>query len=204
MYAWGANNFGQTGIPSSAGDSNAVIATPTIVERLSGYTIRSIAGGEHHSLACTQEGQVLIWGRCDDNQAGLNLANLPPHTLVFDDRGRPRILAPTRIPDVSFVAEVAAGIDHSFAITSHGTVYSWGFGENHRTGLGTDDTVATPTLVGEGKIITVAECGGQFSVFAGPGGVKGEGHIMSYEDKVLAGPAGMEKYKILTLPTAGT
>lgn len=68
VYAWAASNFGQTGIPSSVGDSNAVIAMTTIVEGLlSGYTIRDIAGGERHSLACTQEGLVIIWGRCDDN-----------------------------------------------------------------------------------------------------------------------------------------
>lgn len=60
------------------------------------------------------------------------------------------------------------------------------------------DTVETPTLVGDvGKIITAAQCGGQFSVLVGPGGVEGEAKIMSYTDKVLAGPAGMEKYKLL-------
>lgn len=92
---------------------------------------------------------------------------------------------------------MAAGIDHSFAVTSHGTVYSWGFSENYRTGLGTDETVGTPTLVGEGKIITAAECGGQFSVLAGPAGLDRDTHIMNYRHSVMAGQAGMEKYKLL-------
>ncbi|KFZ11028.1 hypothetical protein V502_07796 [Pseudogymnoascus sp. VKM F-4520 (FW-2644)] len=197
LYAWGANNFGQTGVPSSRADANAIIPSPTVVEALGGYTIRDIAGGEHHSLACTQEGQVLIWGRCDDSQAGMDLSTLPGDNLVFDARGRPRILAPTLIPGLSFVAAVAAGIDHSFAVTSHGTAYSWGFSENYRTGLGTDETVGTPTLVGEGKIIIAAECGGQFSVLAGPAGLEGDTHIMDYGHGVMAGQAGMEKYKLL-------
>lgn len=204
VYAWGANGFGQTGVPSGAGESDAIIPTPTIVEALRGHTVRSIAGGEHHSLAATQEGQVLIWGRCDDNQAGFDLSALPPSSLIFDSRSRPRILAPTIIPDLSFIYTVSAGIDNSFAITSHGTVYAWGFGANYRHALGTEENVAVPTLVrgeakprGERDIFTFAECGGQFSVLAGPGGVAGEWPIMSYDNKVLAGPAGMEKYKLL-------
>ncbi|OBT62932.1 hypothetical protein VE03_07870 [Pseudogymnoascus sp. 23342-1-I1] len=197
LYAWGANNFGQTGVPSSAGDSNAVVALPTIVEALRGYTIRDIAGGEHHSLACTQVGQVLIWGRCDDSQAGMELASLPGDSLIFDERGFPRILAPTLVPGLSGVAVVAAGIDHSFAVTWHGAAYAWGFGANYRTGLGTDEAVGTPTVVGEGKIVSGAECGGQFGVLVGPAGLGKGSHIMNYGDAVMAGPAGMEKYKLL-------
>lgn len=168
MYAWGANNFGQTGVPSSAGDANGVISAPTLVEGLAGYTVHGMAGGEHHSLAYTEEGQVLIWGRCDDGQAGMDLAGVPGDKLIFDDRGRPRILAPTLIPGLSSVAVVGAGIDHSFAVTSHGAAYSWGFGANYRTGLGTDETVGEPKEVLAGKGISVAACGGQFSVFSGP------------------------------------
>ncbi|KFY33593.1 hypothetical protein V494_07475 [Pseudogymnoascus sp. VKM F-4513 (FW-928)] len=170
VYAWGANSFSQTGISSGAGDFNAVIAAPTIVEGLRGYSIRDIAGGEHHSLACTADGSVLIWGRCDDNQAGLDLSGLPAHSLVFDARGRPRILAPTLIPGLGSVMVVAAGIDNSFAVTQQGTAYAWGYSENYRTGLGTIETPETPVLVAEGKVISAAACGGQFSVLAGPGG----------------------------------
>ncbi|KFY09968.1 hypothetical protein V492_05276 [Pseudogymnoascus sp. VKM F-4246] len=136
----------------------------------SGDVIRDIAGGEHHSLACTSDGRVLIWGRCDDNQAGLNLSALPAQSLVFDAHGRPRILAPTLIPGLGSVMAVAAGIDNSFAVTQQGTANAWGYSENYRTGLGTVETPETPVLVAEGKVISVAACGGQFSVLAGPGG----------------------------------
>jgi hypothetical protein len=39
-------------------------------------------------------------------------------------------------------------------------------------------------------MITIAECGGQFSVLAGPAGLEGATHTMSHRDKVLSGPAG--------------
>ena len=215
MYAWGANNFGQTGIPSRAEDPNEVIPLPTPVAALKNYTIRNIAGGEHHSLACTQSGEVLSWGRCDDGQSGsgipfpsqIPVSNKTPtlalQNLTLDERRRPRSLAPTVVSDfvdeMGGVVAVAAGIDHSFAVTEKGTVYAWGFSCNYRTGLGTEDTVVRPTLVGKGgEIITIAECGGQFSVLAGPAGLEGATHTMSHRDKVLAGPAGMEKYKILS------
>lgn len=213
VYAWGASNFGQTGIPSHAGDPNEVIPLPTPIAALKNYTIRNIAGGEHHSLACTQSGELLTWGRCDDGQSGIPFPSQIPasnkaptialQNLTLDERRRPRSLAPTVVSDfvdeLGGVVAVAAGIDHSFAVTERGTVYAWGFSSNYRTGLGTEDTVVRPTVVGSGgKIITVAECGGQFSVLAGPAGLEGDTHTMSYRDKMLAGPAGMEKYKILS------
>lgn len=162
-----------------------------------------MADGEHHSLACTEEGQVFIWGRCDDGQAGMDLAGVPGDKLIFDDRDRPRILAPTLIPGLSSVAVVAAGIDHSFAVTSHGAAYSWGFGANYRTGLGTDETVGKPKEVLAEKGVSAAACGGQFSVFSGPAWWGTGMYSKSHEDIVLAGPAGMEKYKILASRESG-
>lgn len=66
---------------------------------------------------------------------------------------------------------VAAGIDNSFAI-ANGNVYSWGFSADHRTGLGTNETIEQPTRIKNSavieKVITFAGCGGQFSLLAGP------------------------------------
>jgi regulator of chromosome condensation len=59
-------------------------------------------------------------------------------------------------------------------VARNGKVYSWGFSDGYRTGLGTEDSVKTPTLLhsndlAEGRII-FAGCGGQFSVIAGLAG----------------------------------
>jgi regulator of chromosome condensation len=65
---------------------------------------------------------------------------------------------------------VAAGIDNSLAITTEGKVLTWGYSENYRTGLGTEETVEQPTEVGgsviAGKAFTYAACRGQFSLLA--------------------------------------
>ena len=99
VYAWGLNNYGQTGIQDGAGEPDSLIAKPTLVTSLRNFWITEISGGNHHSLACTKEGDLLAWGRCDENQLGLSIERLPKDHLVFDDRQQPRILlVPSKVP----------------------------------------------------------------------------------------------------------
>ncbi|TVY80401.1 Protein pim1 [Lachnellula suecica] len=175
VFAWGLNNFGQTGIFDGAGEANAIIETPELVESLAKYKITDIKGGNHHSVACTDNHKLLVWGRCDDSQPGIPLDELPKESLILNGQDAPSILAePTIIPDISAVS-VSAGIDNSMALTKDGEVYSWGFSANYRTGLGTEETVEEPTQIQNsalvGKKLTFSACGGQFSVLAGPASV---------------------------------
>lgn len=99
VWAWGLNNFGETGISEGAGDDNAVIPQPTVVKELSQYEINSIHGGGHHSLAVTKDGKLLAWGRADGSQIGVKLEDVPKENIVFDEKGLARIVAvPTIIP----------------------------------------------------------------------------------------------------------
>src|ERR1700685_4597061 len=61
VYAWGLSNFGQTGIPEDAGEGNAVIQKPTVVKALADFKISEIQGGNHHSVACSEDGELLVW-----------------------------------------------------------------------------------------------------------------------------------------------
>jgi regulator of chromosome condensation len=97
VYAWGLNNFGQTGLPTS--DDKLTVGLPTLVKALEPFRIRHVAAGSQHSLACTEDGQVLAWGRCDDCQLGISLDTVPHDHLTFDSSNRPRILnVPTLVP----------------------------------------------------------------------------------------------------------
>ncbi|KAI9809253.1 MAG: hypothetical protein M1825_002544 [Sarcosagium campestre] len=172
VYGWGLNNFGQTGIPSEDTENESIVEHPTIVSSLEPYKIKAIDSGTHHSLACTTDGKLLGWGRCDDAQLGVKVTEIAQEDLIFDSRNRPRILSkPVEVPGIITTA-VAAGVDNSFAVTTDGDVYSWGFSANYRTGLGTDDSVEVATVIKNkaltGKKLTFAACGGQFSVLAGP------------------------------------
>lgn len=103
VYAWGLNNYGQTGIGKGAGDDKAVVEEPTEVTGLQDYDIRCIQGGQQHSIACTESGAVLVWGRCQDGQIGVELSTLPKEDVVFNDAEKPVIVKkPTLVPGTSY------------------------------------------------------------------------------------------------------
>jgi regulator of chromosome condensation len=141
------SNCGQTGIAKGAGEGNAVIRRPTIVKSLTGHKVSDIQSCNNHSIACTEDSSLLTWGRCDDDQAGLPIEDIPEGDMTFDDRGEPRILIkPTLVSGVSAVS-VAAGIDNSIALTKKGEAYSWGFSANFRTGQGTEDIIKEARMI---------------------------------------------------------
>ncbi|KAJ2897570.1 hypothetical protein MKZ38_004555 [Zalerion maritima] len=176
VWAWGANNFGQCGILDRAGEENAFVFSPTKVEIFpEGKKINAVAGGNHHSVACTEDGLLLSWGRIDGSMVGFSSAQIKAmnnNNLILDDRGNPRILK-LAVPhdEPTNTRAVFAGTDNSFALTEDGKSYAFGFSTAYQTGLGTDEDVATPTLVANTAVknhkIMWAGCGGQFSILAG-------------------------------------
>ncbi|CAK7238355.1 hypothetical protein SEUCBS140593_010583 [Sporothrix eucalyptigena] len=172
VYAWGLNNFGQLNVEQGAGDTDATVLNATVIEGLEGHVVADIDGGEHHSVACTDGGKLFTWGRIDGHQLGLAKSTFTEDNAIFDEFGKPRILkAPTLVPGVpSTVTNVNAGTDNTFALTSDGKVYSWGFSGNYQTGQGTTDDIELPTLIDNtavrDKKLVFAGAGGQFSIVA--------------------------------------
>ncbi|KAL8801300.1 MAG: hypothetical protein Q9182_004565 [Xanthomendoza sp. 2 TL-2023] len=171
VWSWGANSFGGTGIIGNAGEDNAVIISPTVVETLKfdDDVITHIAGGTHHSLCSTKNGKCLVWGRFDGSQTGIDVSTVPEGHIVRDARGNARILLhPTQVPGVNDCVLVAAGTDHSLAITGHGRSYSWGFSANYQTGQGTTNDVTVATMIDNTatreKKLNWAGAGGQYSI----------------------------------------
>ncbi|KAK6383512.1 hypothetical protein LTS17_002804 [Exophiala oligosperma] len=176
VYSWGLNNFGQTGIPKEFDETGASIGSdvhhPIVIESLHGKgKVICIQGGAHHTVAVTDRGELLTWGRLDGCQTGLKVSELPQDDVVRDSAGHPRILTvPTQIPNIHAVFACAAS-DHCIAIDKNGKAYSWGFSTTYQTGLGTDDDVETATMIDNtavrDKKLVWAGAGGQFSVVAG-------------------------------------
>ncbi|KAJ2970520.1 hypothetical protein NUW58_g9669 [Xylaria curta] len=170
VWAWGLNNYSQTGHYDDTGKDDAMILQPKLVDSLKDAGIATIAGGEHHSVACTKDGKLLTWGRVDGHQVGHPDSLFTEDNAVFDENKKPRILLrPTAVPhlDTKFVA---AGVDTSFAIDAVGRVLSWGFSANYQTGQGTTDDIEVPTIIENSAIrsrdIIWAGAGGQYSVVA--------------------------------------
>ncbi|KXH57505.1 GDP/GTP exchange factor [Colletotrichum salicis] len=172
VWAWGLNNFAETGIEMGAGEDDAVVLRPTIVESLKNYKIKQIAGGEHHSLACTEDGKLLTWGRLDGHQVGIPVEELDAENVIKDESNNPRILSkPTAVEDIAKCVYVAAGVDNNFAIDGKGEAHSWGFSANYQTGQGTTEDIETPTTIDNtavrGKKLVFAGAGGQYSILGG-------------------------------------
>ena len=169
VIGWGLNNYAELGIEDEAGSDGGFILRPQLITSLSPYEVTDIAGGEHHSLACTRAGELLTWGRIDGHQVGQPSQSFSEDNTIWDERNKPRILlVPTVVPGVTDVVCVAAGTDHSFAITKRGEVYSWGFSANYQTGQGTTDDIVVPTRIDNSAIrdrkIVFAGAGGQYGI----------------------------------------
>jgi regulator of chromosome condensation len=172
VYAWGLNSYGETGVRQGAGEDEAVILHPTVIDSLKGKgRITCIEGGAHHSIAVTEAGHCLTWGRIDGCQSGIDINTLPEEHLIRDSKHNPRILTvPTRVPGFEAVY-ATAGSDHCIAISKDGKAYSWGFSQTYQTGQGQDDEVEVATHIDNtavrGKQLVWAGAGGQFSAVAG-------------------------------------
>lgn len=192
VYSWELNSFGETGIAMEIGDGGeSDVHKATVVESLRKFgSIICIDRGPHHTVAVTDKGELLVWGRLDGFQLGLQLSSLPERDVIRDSAGHLRILrVPRQILNIDVVYE-SAGSEHRAPVARYGKAYAWGFDENYQTGLGTKKDVQLATQIDghnrdveedsiptaktqtgghgiRGKKIVWAGCAGQFSVLVG-------------------------------------
>ena len=154
VYSFGLNNMGQLGLGSLEPNHTGA---PTLVEALEGKGVASLKGGEHHSLALTDDGSVYAFGRGDNNQLG------------FDD-GTEQQLTPKLVPALAGVTvrKIATTANSNMAVSRSGDLYSWGFGEMGQLANGKGGDEASPALVEtkgvDGKAVLDAAAGAQHSV----------------------------------------
>jgi alpha-tubulin suppressor-like RCC1 family protein len=157
LYAFGNNRYGQLGSAINSGPFS-LGGNPAARVRLPGATgpVTQIAAGARHSLAVTSTGQLYAFGDNYYGQLGsthnngipgdpvLNAAANPTPTLVALPGAR-GLLFPTR------VTQIAAGAEHTLALTSIGALYAFGdnrYGQlGNTTNNGNDNANPTPTLV---------------------------------------------------------
>uniref|UniRef100_A8M5C0 LPXTG-motif cell wall anchor domain n=2 Tax=Salinispora arenicola TaxID=168697 RepID=A8M5C0_SALAI len=128
--AWGENDEGQLG---NGGTTNT--NEPTAVSLPSGTLVTAIAGGDGHSLALTSTGSVLAWGDNSDGQLGDGTTTDTTTPVAVD------------LPTGTEVTAIAAGNDHSLALTSTGSVLAWGDNSDGQLGDGTTTDTSTPVTV---------------------------------------------------------
>lgn len=130
LYAWGVNSSAQLGLGSSSGNVN----TPTRVGQDSDWTIASI--GTYHSLGIKNDGTLWSWGTQWEGTLGNGLATGTINT-------------PTQVGVANNWRMVYTSTDHSYAIKTDGTLWSWGNNSDFAGGRSTSPaTTLVPTQVG--------------------------------------------------------
>lgn len=180
VWAWGYNIDGRLGDGSMTNRS-----TPVQVKGPSGNgfltEVMAITAGYRHSVALKKDGAVLAWGYNADGQLGNGVAG---------DRNMPsRVKGGAGTGFLTDIKQIAAGKNHTVALKSDGTVWTWGINETGQLGDGTKTNRNTPVKVwaGQGK-----EFSGAVAVTAGAGHtliLKSDGTLWAFGDNT-AGQCG--------------
>ena len=129
VYCWGSNNMGQIG------DGTATVRlTPVQVSNLPGG-VQALGAGHYHTCALTSTGGVRCWGNNAYGQLGNGSSGNIQRT-------------PVTVSGLnSGVQALAAGYDHTCAVTETGNVRCWGNNEFGQLGDNTTHNRSTPVEV---------------------------------------------------------
>lgn len=126
VWIWGRNT-----VPSNMDSSGTVLtAAPVQVAGLSDIVAISTRG--YHRLALKSDGTVWAWGYNGFGEIGVGTYG-GAHPL------------PAQVSGLTGIVAIAAGNQHSLALDSSGTLYSWGRNDDGELARGGPDTYAHPT-----------------------------------------------------------
>jgi alpha-tubulin suppressor-like RCC1 family protein len=158
-YCWGVNHDGRLGT-GNVTPQNA----PTQV--LTSLSFRMMAVSRNHTCALSLSDRVYCWGYSGDGQIGDGV--MLPAPIARDS-----VTIPTEVAgDLSIrYKAVAAGGQHSCAISNGGAGYCWGFNASGQLGDGTITRDSVPTLVSGGLVLAAVAAGYNHTCALTSGGV---------------------------------
>jgi alpha-tubulin suppressor-like RCC1 family protein len=154
VYAWGADYVGQLG------NGTTTSATTPVAVHLPPVTVTAIAAGSAQGLALTSTGALYSWGSNVFGQlgSGTTVASSTP--------------VPVSVPTGVRFTAIAAGGDHSMALSSTGVAYGWGANGYGQIGDATTVPSKTPVAVAPppGVTFTAIAAGTAHSLALGSNG----------------------------------
>ena len=115
VMCWGDTSFGQSGTNPDAGNN----IPPTVVRRAAGAPLvgtKRMASGDYHTCVITKDDKVACWGIREHANLGRNTPPLSAGSSFEADD----------VVGVADVIDLAAGLDHTCAVTRSREVYCWG------------------------------------------------------------------------------
>jgi alpha-tubulin suppressor-like RCC1 family protein len=125
LWVWGGNGSGQLGI------NNIAQRNTPVTTFAGGTTWKSVSTGGYHTAAIKTDGSLWTWGRNDTGQLGTN--------------DTPRRSTPvTTFAGGNDWKQVSAGEQHTIAIKTDGSLWSWGLGTSGQLGNFATTNRSTP------------------------------------------------------------
>ena len=138
VNCWGSNSNGQLGDGTTTSSS-----TPLAVKGVGGVGelsgVMAISAGYQHTCALLTSGAVNCWGSNANGQLGDGTTSDRLTPVVVKSIGG--------TADLSSVAALSVGYQHSCALLTGGTVICWGSNSNGQLGDGTTTSSPTPLAV---------------------------------------------------------
>ncbi|XP_021317482.1 ultraviolet-B receptor UVR8 isoform X2 [Sorghum bicolor] len=150
LFVWGRNSGGQLGL-----GKGKVVSTPTKVDCLTDFRIKMVALGSEHSIAVTEEGEVLSWGAAGSGRLGHGRQSSILGFSLTTSEYTPRLI---KNFDGIKIKKIAAGMLHSACIDEKGTLFI--FGQKTEKGFGRSNEAFRPNIVEEIPFSEEVACGG--------------------------------------------
>ena len=180
LWTWGRNDYGQMG-----NGNRTSYSSPIQVGPLTNW--KQVACGYVHTAAITTDGTLWTWGYNSSGQLGNNTAS----TTVYYS-------SPIQVGSLTNWKQVAAGHDHTAAITTNGTLWTWGRNNYGQLGNNTINYFSSPIQVGTLTNWKQVACGDNFTAsiktdgtlwacgYNGLGSL-GNGNVTNYSSPIQVG-----------------
>jgi alpha-tubulin suppressor-like RCC1 family protein len=155
MWSWGRNEYGQLGTGNVT-----YFSSPVQIGALT--TWAKISCGGNFSIAIKTDGTAWAWGQGNSGQRGDSTTTTTRNS-------------PIQIGALTNWQDISCGYDHSIAVKTDGTIWSWGSGNSGALGLGNVNQYASPKQIGALTTWATPSSGGIHSI-----AIKTDGTLWSW------------------------
>ncbi|TAH33182.1 hypothetical protein EYC59_05280 [Candidatus Saccharibacteria bacterium] len=138
VYCWGYNSQGQLGNGASGTTNNPNPTAVITSGPMGSKVIVKVNGGDSHTCALSQDGDIFCWGGNIYGQIGdgSTTNRFTPAQVTNSGPGGNKTWV-----------DVSAGYQHTCGLTSNGTAYCWGFNGHGQLGTGNNSDNSVPQPV---------------------------------------------------------